>query len=75
MALSHVLPSRRMGIVEIIIVANLFNNLESEGFITACQGFFKFQGSISGFGSSCKNDHLMEDYEIILRVMKGGVLD
>jgi hypothetical protein len=28
----------------------------------------------SGLGSSLENDHLIEDYEIILRVIKGGVL-
>jgi len=26
-------------------------------------------------GSNSENDHLMEDYEIILRVIKSGVLD
>jgi len=32
-------------------------------------------GSDVGLGSNSQNDHLMEDYEIILRVMNGGVLE
>jgi hypothetical protein len=32
-------------------------------------------GSNTGLGSNFKCDHLMEDYEIILRVIKGGVLE